>query len=162
MHWIEQRQLLCSFFGRTRLSRGRCHWPLAKKFVSRTETDDTRGRKRTRGHQHTTQQTAINTQHNRQPTALHSHRPLASRCRRGMQLQCKMWCGITRLYFSHRWVPRGMSLVLEFLLIPNGALLGPRARHGPSFTGRRNGRKKIVGAILIVFFSDGAWEEAGF
>ena len=35
----------------------------------------------TRGH---------HTQYNRQTTALHSHRPLASGCRRGMQLHCNV------------------------------------------------------------------------
>ena len=30
------------------------------------------------------------TQYNRQTTALHSHRPLASGCRRGMQLHCNV------------------------------------------------------------------------
>ena len=29
-------------------------------------------------------------QHNRQTNALHSHRPFASGCRRGMQLQCNV------------------------------------------------------------------------
>ena len=38
-------------------------------------------------------------QYNRQTTALHSHRPLASGCRRGMQLHA-MWCETTRLYLS--------------------------------------------------------------
>ena len=40
------------------------------------------------------------TQYNRQTTALHSHRPLASG--RGAACSCNaMWCGIGRLYFSH-------------------------------------------------------------
>ena len=33
---IEKRPLPLFFFGRTETSKGRCHWPLAQKFVSRT------------------------------------------------------------------------------------------------------------------------------
>ena len=43
---------------------------------------------RNRRHQRT--QGNTNTQYNRQTTSLHSHRPLASGCRRGMQLQCSV------------------------------------------------------------------------
>ena len=39
---LSKGRSLVRFFGRTRLSRGRCHWPLAQKFVSRTGGTTTR------------------------------------------------------------------------------------------------------------------------
>ena len=49
----------------------------------------------------TREQGDTNAQYNRQTTALHSHRPLASGCRRGMQLQCNVVWDCSSIYFSH-------------------------------------------------------------
>ena len=42
------------------------------------------------------------TQYNRQTTALRSHRPLASGCRRGMQLHSNLQCGVRLLVSTSR------------------------------------------------------------
>ena len=59
-----------------------------------------------------------NTQYNRQTTSLHSHWPLASGCRRGMQSCNATWCGIARLYFSHLGSYVRSSPLLNFGHIP--------------------------------------------
>ena len=62
-----------------------------------------------RRHQRTQENTT--TQYNRQTTALHSHRPLASACRRGMQLQSNVVWSCSSLLLV---LPRTVKVTLAF------------------------------------------------
>ena len=59
----------------------------------------------------TREQGDTNAQYNRQTTALHSHRPLASGCRRGMQLQCNVVWDCSSLLLAP---PRTVKVTLAF------------------------------------------------